>query len=242
MIRSARTGLVQVLTLDRHEQRNALNAEMVEGLINALDEAQRGGSRCVVITGAGSSFCAGADLAIVGDEAFRASMYNLLHRISELPMPVLAAVNGPAIGAGTQLAISCDLRVADLTARFMVPTARLGLAVDPWSVRRLVSLAGGGATRAMLLGLDTISAERAYGLGMVDRIGTLNDALEWAQTIAALAPLALQYSKLAVNAATQLNINDADASQALARTFASDDAREALQARREGRSPVFQGR
>ncbi len=78
------------------------------------------------------------------------------HRLATLPIPVIAAVNGPAIGAGTQLAIACDLRVAGPTARFAVPTAKLGLAVDPWSVRRLASLAGGGSARAMLLGVDTL--------------------------------------------------------------------------------------
>jgi enoyl-CoA hydratase len=240
MIRSAQNGQVHVLTIDRHEQRNALSLKHVEGLISGLNEARSNGSRCLVITGTGSSFCSGADLDHVTDDGFHQLLFDLLQQLSALPMPVIAAVNGPAIGAGTQLAISCDLRVADPSARFMVPTARLGLAIDSWSVRRLASLAGGGAARAMLLGLDSLDAERAYGLGLADRIGTLDDALEWARSLTELAPLTLRYSKLALTSAAYQPADD-EVEQALARCWASDDAKEAHQARLDRRPPIFQG-
>ena len=242
MIRTERHDRVGVLRIDRHEARNALNVEVVAGLMAALDAAAERDDRVVVITGEGSSFCAGADLDVVRDDAFREGMYALIHRLAELPVPVIAAVNGPAIGAGTQLAVACDLRVAAPTARFAVPTARLGLAVDTWTVRRLAALAGGGAARAVLIGVDSIGAERAHGLGLVDRIGDLADALTWAAEIAALAPLTLRYNKLALNAVGELTPRLDAVDAALEAVWASVDSREALAARAEGRRPEFLGR
>jgi enoyl-CoA hydratase len=245
MIRSDQRGQLQVLTIDRHEQRNALNVEHLQGLLDGLDDAERLGSRCVVITGAGSSFCSGADLDTVTDDGFRVLLQTLLHRLSDLPVPVIAAVNGPAIGAGTKLAISCDLRVAAPTARFSVPTAKLGLAIATWSVRRLTTLVGGGGARALLLGVESVDAPRAHTMGLVDRLGSVDDALDWAQEIADLAPLTLRYCKLAI-AAAEYQAPDpeaqAKAEAALAACWASDDVKEALQARQERRPPVFQGR
>lgn len=242
MIRAERHDRVALLRIDRHEARNALNVEVVAGLMAGLDEAVRRGDRVVVITGEGSSFCAGADLDVVRDDGFREGMYELIHRVADLAIPVIAAVNGPAIGAGTQLAVACDLRVAGPAARFAIPTARLGLAVDTWTVRRVAALAGGGAARALLLGVDTIKAERAHQLGLVDRLGDLDAALEWATEIAGLAPLTLEYNKLAVNAVGDLVADDGAVDEALAAVWASTDSREALKARAEGRRPEFLGR
>lgn len=242
MIRAERHDRVALLRIDRHEARNALNVEVVAGLMAGLDDAVRRGDRVVVVTGEGSSFCAGADLDVVRDDGFREGMYELIHRVADLAIPVIAAVNGPAIGAGTQLAIACDLRVAGPAARFAIPTARLGLAVDTWTVRRVAALAGGGAARAMLLGVDTIRVERAHQLGLVDRLGDLDAALEWATEIAGLAPLTLEYNKLALNAVGDLVPDHRATEEALAAVWASTDSREALKARAEGRRPEFLGR
>jgi enoyl-CoA hydratase len=191
---------VALVTLERHERRNALDAAACDTLCEAFEAVLEQGARAVVITGAGTSFCAGADLSGVYDDGFRAALYRMLRAITDASVPVIAAVNGPAIGAGTQLAIACDLRVAASTARFAVPTARNGLAVDPWTVRRLALLAGGGAARAMLLGCDTLDAGLALSRGLVDRIGELPEALAWAREIASLAPMSLSYSKHALEA------------------------------------------
>src|SRR5689334_7704584 len=118
MIRSEQHDRVQVLTLDRHEQRNALNPAIVQGLARGIDEAEANGCRAIVITGAGTAFCAGADLDTVADGANRQAMYDVFSRMTTIGMPIIAAVNGPCIGAGVQLAIACDLRVAAPTARF----------------------------------------------------------------------------------------------------------------------------
>jgi enoyl-CoA hydratase/carnithine racemase len=155
---------------------------------------------------------------------------------------VIAAVNGPAIGAGTQLAIACDLRVAAPEARFAVPTARLGLALDPWSVARLMALAGGGLSRALLIGADAVAAERAHALGLVDRLGDLDAALAWAAELAALAPLTHAYNKLATGAGPWLDPDDPAVNAAMWRCYESEDAEEGRRARAERRAPDFRGR
>ena len=242
MIVSERFDQVTLLRIDRHAQRNALNPEHTAALLAELDGAVEAGCRCIVITGNGSSFCAGADLDVVRDEGFLDSLYALLHRLAQLPVPVIAAVNGPAIGAGTQLAIGCDLRVAAPSARFAIPTARLGLSVDAWTVRRLAALAGGGAARAMLIGVETLDVQRAHQLGLVDRLGELDDALAWAQEIAALAPLTLEYNKLALNTVADLTPDDDRVTKAMLACWNSADAAEGQQARAQRRPPEFRGR
>jgi enoyl-CoA hydratase len=242
VIISERLDRVTLLRIDRHAQRNALNPALLAELLAGLEAAVESGSRCIVITGNGSSFCSGADLDVVRDEGFLERLYTVLHRLAELPVPVIAAVNGPAIGGGTPLALACDLRVAGPNARFAVPTARLGLSVDAWTVRRLAALAGGGAARAVLIGADTLSADRAYGLGLVDRLGDLDAALTWAQEIAGLAPLTLQYNKLALNTVADLDPADERVAKAMTACWNSADAAEGQRARGERRPPEFTGR
>src|SRR3954451_10711756 len=132
MIRTEERGRVAIVSIDRHEQRNALDTHHCELLRDALGDVQAAGARAVVITGQGSSFCAGADFGEVYGDGFRKALYEMLRRIITLPVPVLAAVNGPAIGAGAQLALAADLRMVAPSASFAIPTAKLGLAVDPW--------------------------------------------------------------------------------------------------------------
>lgn len=116
MIRSEIRDQVGVVTIDRHERRNALDLAHVEALRQAVDDLLGDGVRAMVITGSGSSFCSGADLDGVYGPGYRDALYAALDAISSAPVPVIAAVNGPAIGAGTQVAIACDLRVATLGA------------------------------------------------------------------------------------------------------------------------------
>jgi enoyl-CoA hydratase len=233
---------VALLRIARHAQRNAMDLQHCEDLVAAIDKAEADGARVIVLTGEGSSFCAGADLDTVREPEFRASLTRLTRRLADVPVPVIAAVNGPAIGAGTQLAASCDLRVAAPTARFAVPTAKLGLAVDAWSVRRLISLAGGGVTRAMLIGVETLDATRAHAVGLVDRLGDIDDALAWAEELAALAPMTLAFYKRVTNAICELDVDDEEFRAAMVRCFDSEDSKEAKRARAERRAPSFQGR
>jgi enoyl-CoA hydratase len=205
------------------------------------------GARVVVLTGEGSSFCSGADLDTVYTAEFREGLYQLLDTVTNAPVPVIAAVNGPAIGAGTQLAIAADLRMVAPSAVFGVPTARNGLAVDPWTVRRLALLAGHGTARSMLLACEQLTAEQALGVGLADRPGELADALALAAAMTELAPLTVAYNKLALNTLFEPEL-DASAPgtrpvfEAFERCWSSEDFQEGRRARAEKRRPRFQGR
>src|SRR5438874_3594069 len=192
-------GDVALLTIDRTERRNALDIDTVRHLTDAVHEA--GDARVLVLTGAGGHFCAGADLGGVEGEHFVDALRNLLLSLTSTSQPVVAAIDGAALGAGTQLAVACDLRVATPAAKFGIPAAKLGLMVDHWSVQRVTALAGEGPARAMLLAAEVLSGEDAHRLGFVQRLGDLDAALGWATEIAALAPLSIAGHKLALNGA-----------------------------------------
>ena len=235
MITQHRDGDVAVIEIDRHERRNALDTAHCHDLRAALTGHRA--ARVIVVTGAGSSFCAGADLGGVYDTAFRDALYAMLAAVTQVPVPVLAAVNGPAIGAGAQLALACDLRVAAPEATFAIPAARLGIAVNPWTTRRLALLAGTGTAQAMLIGAETLDAGAALRCGLASRLGDRGAALTWARELAGLAPLSLAYAKKA--------LNEPDSAE-LARDFeacwASADAAEGQRARAGKRPPRFLGR
>jgi enoyl-CoA hydratase len=150
VIRAAQEGAVTVVTIDRPERRNAVNAEMCEQLTAAVQDGLAAGTRAIVLTGAGGHFCAGADLTGVEDEHFRKVLAVALRSLCDAPVATVAAVEGAALGAGMQLAAACDLRVATPGARFGIPAAKLGLMVDHWTVRRVVRMVGEGPARAML--------------------------------------------------------------------------------------------
>ncbi|HEY2999705.1 MAG TPA: enoyl-CoA hydratase-related protein [Acidimicrobiales bacterium] len=234
MIRTDDRGPVAVVTIDRPERRNAVDHATLEALATTLAEAPAD-LRVLVLTGAGGHFCAGADLTTVEDAGFTALLRTVLDGLRLAPFVTLAAADGAALGAGTQLAVACDLRVATAQASFGIPAGRLGLAVDDWTVERLARLAGHGPARAMLLAAEVLKGDEAHRLGFVQRLGTLDDALAWADDIAALAPLTLRAHKAALE-------RPAEAAAARRAAWASDDLREGLAAFRERRRPRFHGR
>jgi len=235
---------VALLTLNRLDKRNALTVALCEQLRDAAQAALIAGARALVLTGAGSSFCSGADLDSVYTAEFREALHEMLHTVVDAPVTVIAAVNGPAIGAGTQLAIAADLRVAAPGAVFAVPTARIGLAVDPWTIRRLALLAGNGVARRMLLACEQLSASDAVAGGLADRTGTLADALDWAGGLTELAPLTVAYSKQVLNQVFEPELDplaDKELFDAFEGCWASADFAEGRLAREEKRPPRFQG-
>jgi enoyl-CoA hydratase len=252
LIRWEVRDLVGLATIDRPERRNALNAELCAQLRAHL-EAHRD-LRAVVIAGAGDkAFCAGADLVVRtedasepgGGDTFRPAFERALDAVVDYPAPVLAAVNGPAIGAGMQLAVACDLRVAALNATFSIPAARLGVFLSPGNVQRLATLVGQAAARDLLLTARTLDVDEAAAVGLVQRRAqdALEAALEHAAEVAELAPLTVQGHKRALNlVAGGIDAAALDEMRALEeRAFASRDLREGLAAFSEKRTPRFDG-
>jgi enoyl-CoA hydratase len=241
VITVSESGGVGLLELDRPERRNALDVAQCHRLVEGVAQLLAGGARAIVLTGTGSSFCSGADFGEVYTDGFRDALHAALRAVTDAPVPTIAAVNGPAIGAGTQLAIACDLRIAAPGAVFGVPTARIGLAVNPWTVRRLAQLAGGGTARAILVACDQVDAPLAHARGLVDRLGDRAAALEWAAGIAALAPLTVRYNTLALDR-DDLTDDDPALVAAFESCWTSRDLVEGRDARLERRPAVFEGR
>lgn len=243
MIVSSKTDVVTTIELAREAKRNALNEEMVEALSAAFTTAASDGTRVIVLTGRGNVFSAGADLSgPVYDPAFLDRLIATLKVIESTPMPVIAALNGAALGAGLQLAMAADLRVMAPDALAGIPAAKIGVAVDEWTIRRLVSLVGSGPARGMLIGCDPMSADRAHALGFANRIGDLADAQHWAATIATFAPLTLQHYKLVLNGDGARDAAPQHRLAAMLAAWQSEDLAEGRAARTERRSPVFKGR
>ncbi|MGE0215296.1 enoyl-CoA hydratase [Mycolicibacterium sp.] len=242
MIGVTRDGHVMTLEMQRPERRNALNTELVDSLREAVEHAAAQDIRAIVITGQGTVFCAGADLS--GDvfaADFPDKAIALNKAIDAAPMPVIAAINGPTIGAGVQLAMVCDLRVVAPDAYFHFPIAKYGLALDNWSVRRLSTLVGYGRARGMLLAAERLDADTALMTGMANRLGTLADAQAWAAEIANLAPLSVRHSKRVLNDDGAYEEPLPVHKEGFDRAWGSKDVIEAQVARIEKRTPNFQG-
>jgi enoyl-CoA hydratase len=226
-----------VITIDRPQRRNAVDHETLVAIRAALDEAVDRKVRALVLMGASGTFCAGADLTGVEGAGFAAALRAVLDGLTGLPAATIAAVEGAALGAGTQLAAACDLRVATPMAVFGVPAAKLGIMVDRWTINRLVTLIGGSTARSILIGAETVSGGDAHRLGFVQRLGTPEDAIAWAEAIANLAPLSVAGHKLILE-----HPDDAAAvAEAIARAWGSADAIEGRTAFLQKRSPWFTG-
>lgn len=235
-------GAVLVVTIDRPERRNALDQDAIRGLGAALDEATTSETRALVLTGSGGHFCAGADLMSVKDHDVVAALGKVLRGLRSAPFPTIAAVEGYALGAGTQLAIACDLRIATPKAGFGVPAAKLGLMVDQWTVRRLVGLVGQSSARHLLLSTEIMRGSRAHDLGLVHRLGPPSDGVAWAEELAQLAPLTIQGLKVGLDEVDPDEPTTPAYEAASAAAWGSADLAEGLAAFAEKRRPNFEGR
>lgn len=250
-----RLGGVVTITLRRPEKKNAADGAMWQELLDEFRAiAGNADDRAVVITGAGGNFCSGADLWAGGDGPRPHQLTAMRHitdvclALHRIPQPTIAKVRGVAVGAGMNLALSCDLIVASEDARFSEIFAKRGLSLDfggSWLLPRLV-----GMHRAKELALlaEIISADRAAEMGLVNRVlpdGELDAFVDdWAQRLAGGPPIALAMSKRLLNNSLAVTLEEALDDEGLSQTvnFGTNDTTEAIRAFMEKRDPVFEGR
>lgn len=251
-----RDGPVVRLTLNRPKALNALNRRLLEELSQALDGiAADDSARVLVITGAGErAFAAGADIteiAALGPDSARAFAtfgQSVFARLETLGKPVIAAVNGFALGGGCELAMACTFRVASELAVFGQPEIDLGLIPGFGGTQRLTRLIGRGRALDLTLTGRRITATEAERIGLASRVvapGALHDdAVALAKELAAKAPVAIRYVLAAVHEGAELPLEAATRIEAtyFGLVAATDDMREGTRAFVEKRKPVFQGR
>ena len=240
---------IAVLTLHNEKKKNALDPVMLDGLVARLGELPSEGARAVVLTGSGDWFSSGYDIAALPQGAPAASpMAASIAAIVDGPLPVIAALNGPAIGGGCELAATCDLRVAHAEVTLMMPPVRLGIVYAPEGLRRFVALCGMSRTRELFLTAAPMSAERALGWGLVDRVVAREDvvatAVAIANEMARGAPLAIAGTRrvLELMSPAADGAAAAEIARIVAAAWASADAAEARAAFRDKRKPRFSGR
>lgn len=252
-----RDGAVAVLTLSRPEKYNAVNQAMHRDLQQALRAIQRDRDvRALVFTGAGKAFCAGQDLTEFGshgddfrvDEHIRNTFNRFVLGLRELELPVIAAVNGIAAGAGASLALACDLRVCSTRASFLQAFVRIGLVPDTGSTWLLPHLVGVSRALELAWSGEPVSAERAVEIGMANRVveheHLMNETMALARQLAAMPTRALGLTKRAIYRAQTASFADAleyeaQLQQAAVRT---NDHAEGVAAFLEKREPAFTGR
>ena len=245
-----RTALVR---LNRPKQLNALNGAVMDALCAALEELDGDDAvRAIVVTGNERAFAAGADIGEMADatpiEMLRTNRIGQWDRIRKITKPVIAAVNGWALGGGCELAMTLDLIVAGEGAKFGQPEIGIGVIPGAGGTQRLTRAIGKSKAMRMVLTGDPISAREAEAAGLVALVTQdelcVDDALDLAAKIATRSPIALRLAKEAVNAAYEMSLTDALAYERrlFYLLFASEDQKEGMSAFLEKREPDFKGR
>ncbi|GAB2730149.1 enoyl-CoA hydratase/isomerase family protein [Nocardioides pakistanensis] len=248
---------VVLLTLDNPDQRNAMSDEMTASWAATVEDLAGDRSvRAVVVTGAGSAFCSGGNTSWIASEPdatvdqLRTRMiafYRAWLSIRRLEVPTIAAVNGPAIGAGLCVALACDIRYAGARAKLGAPFVKLGMHPGMAATYLLPNVVGDAAARDLLLTGRVVDAEESLRLGMVSRVlpddTLLAETLEVAAGIAASAPIPSRYTTLALRGGGHADFETALQWEALAQpiTLATADLQEGIRAAQEKRPPRFTG-
>lgn len=249
-------GPVTLLAVNRPDQRNAIDFATMDELEEALSILERDESlRALVLTGGGETFVSGGDLKdfqilVTAEDGKRMAerMGTILTRLSCLPVPVIAALNGPAVGGGTEVALACDLRVAATNAYFSFRQVTMGIMTAWGGAPRLLALLGFSRSLYYLLTAERITSEQALHLGLVQRITSegqaVTGAVELARQIVSQPPLAVRAIKRTLRQIIGVPFAAAAAVevQEFAEVWASADHVEAVNAYFEKRSPIFHGR
>jgi len=253
---SERRGAVAWLTLNRPDRLNAVNLELYSALIGSIRDAVSDDSvRALVLTGTGRAFCAGADLKAHADSeltpddrrryAREAQKPNLL--LQRCDKPVIAAVNGPAIGAGLELALSCDFIVVSRSAKLRMPEIALATFVGGGVTYTLQARVGAARAREIIMLGDFFDGEAAAAMGLADRAVDDGDVVraagELADRLAAQAPVSMKLAKRLLRRAPHMTRRDAMAAEAraLEKCMATEDWREGIAAFAEKRPPRYTG-
>ncbi|MGE0362018.1 MAG: enoyl-CoA hydratase-related protein [Vicinamibacterales bacterium] len=255
MLQVERDGAVAVVTLSRPKVLNALSVQTLAELGHAIDTLGNDGAiRAIILTGAGEkSFVAGADINELAVQTpaqgkeHAAAGQRVFDRIETLGKPVIAAVNGFALGGGCELAMACTLRIAADTARFGQPEVNLGLTPGYAGSQRLPRLVGRGRALELLLTGDMIPASRAHEIGLVNRVvpaaELMSEARRLAAALAAKAPIAVRYILEAVHHGAEMPLAEAQHLEAtlFGLVASTDDMREGTRAFLEKRPATWKG-
>jgi enoyl-CoA hydratase/carnithine racemase len=242
LVELRREGLTCVLVLNRAEKLNAISAAVERELLDALDSEEARSSRCIVLCGAGRAFSAGADLNEISrqDPAGIAAYYretgDVYERVAAFPQPVIAAIHGYCLGGALELALAADFRVADETAVFGLPEVALGILPSSGGTHRLVRVVGPARAKELMLLRERFDAEDALRLGLLTELveegNALSRALELAERIAVLPPLAVSVTKQAADLLAESSRETGVALERIAYGMLAqtDEARDATQA------------
>jgi enoyl-CoA hydratase len=258
LIRVDYDGPLATLTLDRPEARNALSVDLCNAIASSLGEIEQNDQvRAVALRGEGPAFCAGADYAAVsgpGGLEFLTAFEAMLESVARFPLPVVAVIQGAALGAGLQLATACDLRIAAESAKIGIPSSRLGIVVNFENVQRLVLMAGIPVTKELLMTGRVYSGSEALAAGLVSRVAPDENldvqASDFVASLTSGAPLSVRGAKLAIQAiaddmaAARLRNSEAvdEIDRLVMEAYNSDDLAEGFSALSEKRTPRFKGR
>lgn len=243
---------VVIITLSREKSLNALNSAMLKELHHFFSNVHDD-IRCIIITGAGKSFVAGADIAemanFTASEAYDFAKLGMdtFMEIEKCRAPVIAAVNGFALGGGCEISIACDIRVASTKAKFGQPEVGLGITPGFGGTQRLSRVIGPGYAKELIYTTEMIGADKAYQIGLVNHVyepeELLDKALEMANKIASHAPKAVEYAKQSIINGSQTDI---DTAMQIEKThfglcFATNDQKEGMDAFLNKRKSEFTG-
>ena len=245
-------GAVAVVTIDRPKALNALNPEVLADLKAAFEAIDQNTVRCVVLTGAGDkSFVAGADIGSMSTmtkaegEAFGKLGNDVFLMIESFPLPVIAAVNGFALGGGNELAMSCDIRICSENAVFGQPEVGLGITPGFSGTQRLPRRVGIAKAKELIFSGKMIKADEAKEIGLVNAVyapeALMDGALEMAKSFTKNAPIAVKYAKACIDRGMQMDIDDGIAveNELFAMCFATADQKEGMGAFLEKRPAQF---